>query len=440
MAFAVEVTRAVGRNQWAEAEGAGRRLGAAGHWGVVVGGAVVGLCFALASAAAGQVRLSELSAFESKAYVIHTNLSREEAMEYGVHMDLIYKEYSRRFRELRGASRKKQDMYLLRTRRDYIAAMAEFGIPAEASGGMFFWGGGTSGLATWVEGLTREQVFSTLQHEGFHQFAHTKMGGATELPLWVNEGLAEYFGSAIVVRGDVRTGIVDGDRVAKVNRALEEGRAIGFYELLNTTSRQWQSNMRSGSPKGSLQYDQSWAVVHFLIHGDRGKYRKAFGAYLMEISRGRNHEQAFTQTFGRDDARFARRWERFMGEVEPDHYSVALKRLQFLGEGLRFLAEAGGGASPTDLEALRKTLQERSFTLTWLTESGEKTLDSKDEALYGYEDRKGVAQRFELVPAEAESGLPAGVRASELSPTPTLAWTRDDGGNLRAQVTYARKR
>lgn len=219
----------------------------------------------LANPASAQPR--NLETFESRAYKIHTNLTRAEALEYGVHMDLIYKEYERRFAVLRGEGRGKQNLYLLRTREDYIRAMAAFGIRAEASGGMFFWGPAGSGLATWVEGLSRDQVYSTLQHEGFHQFAHSKLG--RRLPLWVNEGLAEYFGAAIVVKRDVRLGIVDGGRVDRINAALEGNRAIGFDELLNIESEQWHQNMLSGSQKGHLQYDQSWAIVHFLIHGDR---------------------------------------------------------------------------------------------------------------------------------------------------------------------------
>lgn len=378
-----------------------------------------------------------LSKFESRAYVIHTNLTRKEALEYGVHMDLIYKEYAKRFSVLRGEGRGKQNLYLLRTRRDYIQAMGTFGIRAEASGGMFFWGPGVSGLSTWVEGLTRDQVYNTLQHEGFHQFAHAKMGG--NLPLWVNEGLAEYFGAAIVVDGDVRLGIVDGDRIDKINHALESNRALSFRELLGIQSDQWQQNMLSGSAKGHLQYDQSWAIVHFLIHGDNGKYKNAFGDYLVLISRGRTHDQAFEQTFGRDTDPFAERWETFMTEVEPDDYSTALKRLQFLGSGLEYL-HTNNAAVPADAAALREALQSRSYTLTWLTEAGENVVDSADNSLYAYVDRKEEAHDFEVIPAEEGSGLPASIAATKLRPAVTLTWIKDDEGNLRSQLDYGKKR
>ncbi|MEM9913432.1 MAG: DUF1570 domain-containing protein [Planctomycetota bacterium] len=389
---------------------------------------------------AAEAQAPELSTYESKAYKIHTNLTRAEALEYGVHMDLIYKEYAKRFSVLRGRSRGKQNLYLLRNRQDYIEALVALGLPrdiASSSGGMFFWGPNREGLATWIEDLTRDQVFSTLQHEGFHQFAHAKMGD--QLPLWVNEGLAEYFGAAIVVDGDVRLGVVDGDRVEKIRGALESNEALSFRELLGIDSRQWQQNMTSRSAKGSLQYDQSWATVHFLIHGDRGKYQKAFSEYLVLISRGRTHDQAFGQTFGSDTRPFEKRWMKFIDEVEPDAYSTALKRLQFLGSGLEFL-QTNDVSAPADTEALREALQSRQYKVTWLTESGTKVTDSADDTLYAYLDRKDNEHAFEIIPAEEGSDLPPRIAATQLRPVATLTWVRDEDGNLRSQIEYGRLR
>lgn len=408
-----------------------------GRWVLSVLVCVVLLAGGLAIAPTASAQPRGLSKFESRAYVIHTNLTRKEALEYGIHMDRIYKEYSQRFAVLRGEDRGKMDLYLLRTRQDYIRAMATFGIRAEASGGMFFWGPGVSGMSTWVEGHTRDQVYNTLQHEGFHQFAHAKMG--ENLPLWVNEGLAEYFGAAIVVDGDVQLGVVDADRIDKINLALERNQALTFNELLNIESAQWHDNMLTGSPKGSLQYDQSWATVHFLIHGDRGKYKSAFGDYLVLLSRGRNHRQAWSQTFGNDNRRFAERWRVFMDEVEPDAYSTALKRLQFLGSGLQFLHEQGQ-PTPADVEGLREALQSRGYKLTWVTEAGERTIDSADEDLYFYLDRRDAEHGFEIIPAEEDSGLPAMIGAPKLKPAVTLTWVEDDEGNIRSQLDYGRRR
>ena len=371
------------------------------------------LCLLSLIAACNIAAQPALDTYQSRFYRIHTNLDREEAAEYGKHMDLIFREYSQRFSILRGEERDKKDLYLLRTRQDYIATLRRFDVPAENSGGVYFYGPRGSGLATWIEDLSRDRVFNTLQHEGFHQFADSKLG--RELPLWLNEGLAEYFGSAIIVDGEVRLGIVEADRIEKIRDAIKSDEALGFDELLTIQSAQWHANM-AGSPKGSLQYDQSWSMVHFLVHGDGGRYRQAFEAYLSELSRGRTHADAFKKSFGTTDtAPFARRWVTFIKEVEPDPYSTALKRLEFLGSGLSWLSRHGAEA-PADLDALKRALQEREFSVTYTSEAGQKTVSASDDALFSYESRRGESQPFELVAPSKGSDLPPSIRASMLRP------------------------
>ena len=405
-----------------------------------VAGWLIVLLWTLPATVRAQVSLADLQTLESRAYRIHTNLTREEAQEYGQHMDLIYRAYSKRFASLRGSDRDKQNLYLLRTREDYISTMRDFGIDASATGGVFFWGGRGTGLATWIEGLSRDQVFDTLQHEGFHQFAHTKLG--TELPLWVNEGLAEYFGAAIVVDDKVRLGIVDEQRVETVREALRTRQAIDFDQLLNISPQQWHQNMNGGTRQGRLQYDQSWAIVHFLIHGDGGRYQKAFSSYLTLISQGRDHEQAFRESFGTTNTGpFARRWEKFIAEVEVDHYSTALRRIRFLGAGLEYLM-AEGSEMPQDVNQLAEALKARQFRLTRVTESGSATIAAADDSLYAYDDRDGQTHPFTMAaPAEKADGQPDGplppqIEADQLRPAMTLVWTRDDAGRLRSVVEY----
>ncbi len=375
---------------------------------------------------------ADLNVYESRSYNIHTNLSPDEAREFGVHMDLIFREYTDRFSVLRGNERDKKNLYLLRTRQNYVDTLAGFGINGSNSGGMYFFGPRGSGLATWTEGLTRDQVFSTLQHEGFHQFADSKLG--RDLPLWVNEGLAEYFGSAIIVDGKVRLGIVEADRLEQIRAALASNNALGFDELLNITSPRWHANM-ADRVRGPLQYDQSWSMVHFLVHGDGGRYRKAFESYLLEVSRGRGHDEAFKKSFGTaDTAPFAKRWIDFIAEAEPDAYSTALKRIQFLGTGLGYL-RASGADMPADLDTLKAALQQRGFKIGYTTEAGEHVIDAANDGLYAYETRKGESVPFELV-APAAEGLPPSIKASQLRPTVTLTWEKDDEGNPRPTLEY----
>ena len=214
-----------------------------------------------------------LTSWRSRAYVIHTDLTREEAVEYGKHMDIIFSEYRKRFSESREKKEADMPLYLFRHERDYLTFMSGQGFNAGNTGGMFFYRNGSSGLATFLGDRAQSEVFSILQHEGFHQFAFAYIGH--DLPVWVNEGLAQYFQDGVVVHRKLRLGMGNADRIALVKHALRNNEAIDFDELLQMSHQQWIQNVNNGH-KPSLMYAQSWSVVYFLIKGDGGKYQRAF--------------------------------------------------------------------------------------------------------------------------------------------------------------------
>ncbi len=406
-----------------------------------------------ASQAVAAAGLADLDKYTSRFYVVHTNLTKAQAVEFGAHMDLVYASFSKQFRALRGKKQRPQNLYLLRSHQDYQQTLRELGFDGTGTGGVFFWGDRT-GLATWVEGKPRNLTLAVLQHEGFHQFAHARLGA--ELPVWLNEGLAEYFEHAIVVKQKVRTGIIDGDRLDAVRRAVDTNTAIAFDDLLNTTHAQWNGFVTSGVPRGGLQYAQSWLIVHFLVHGDNGRYRKVFGNYLVELSNGRDHTTAFRNAFGTlDTAPFAQRWLGFLKKAEPDNFSEAVKRVQFLAAGMvkTYTDERGW---PTTFEALQDRLQEEGFKLEYQNESGQQTLSADDPKWYAYVDDEGNEQAFMLrdTPTPTRRGrrataggdhakpLPPTLVAAGLVPEVHLTWEHDETGRTTARVKYpsARRR
>ena len=386
--------------------------------------------------------LRELTRYSSRYYTIHTNLLRTEAVSYGAHMDLVFASYAKRLRTLRGKKQDRQNLYLLRTHADYIKTLQDIGLNGTGTGGVFFWAGQRSGLATWVEGRPRGRTLAVLQHEGFHQFARARLGD--QLPIWVNEGLAEYFEHSIVVAGKLRSGIVDADRLAIVQRAIERDTAFPFGQLLNRTHTQWNRAVSSGDAKAGLQYAQSWSIVHFLAHGDNGRYEGAFNRYLIGLSKGEGHTQAFSKAFGSEDtAPFAKRWRAFIETAEPDNFSEAVNRVQFLAAGMR--ATGGDAGWPDSLETLRQRMTERGFRLTYNGDGGRQTLKASDPKWYGYLDDAGQEQPFELRVAESSPSSPERQGAADLPPTLVaaglnppvhLTWTRDADGALKAEVTY----
>ena len=116
-----------------------------------------------------------------------------------------------------------------------------------------------------------------------------------DLPLWLNEGLADYYSSFEIDAG---------------GRAVIFGRAIpGHYNELSTngwmpltallattrTSPAYNENARRG-----VFYAESWLLVHMMLHGDPDR-RPAFARYIRELSAGKPAGDAWEHAFGGDD-------------------------------------------------------------------------------------------------------------------------------------------
>ena len=125
----------------------------------------------------------------------------------------------------------------------------------------------------------------------FHEYVHIVLRhNFDSLPLWLNEGLAEFWGNTIV----------EGDRVY-------EGRHIPYH--LSTLRQRVPMSLaalfavKEGSPEYSEQnratifYAQSWALVHYLVLGsdERKGQINRFGALLRA---GRPAAEAAREAFG----------------------------------------------------------------------------------------------------------------------------------------------
>ena len=375
-----------------------------------------------------------LTAWRSRHYRVLTDLPRAEAVPYGRHMDRIHRSYAQLLDGLGGEAGGLQDLYLFGTRSAYLRALAGFGVDGSASGGMFFHGGrvpGGAGLATWVRGRPREEVLATLQHEGFHQFAFLKAGD--RFPLWLNEGLAEYFGEAVIVDGGVRRGIVDADRLHRLRAARSGGYAMSLGELLLLDAERWRQNLTSGSPHGPLQYDQAWAAVHFFLHASE-PVERAFSGYVASLAAGVRPEEAFEAAFGGDAAAVEAAWDRFLRRLEPDGFGEALSGLRFLAEGVGYLFDRDG-VVPADAGAVEAALRAARFRVTTRSHGVEREASALDPRVHRYTGEGGRERRFVLVPP-AGPGLPPEVHAPALRPPARIAWRRDAAGELVSELVF----
>lgn len=382
-------------------------------------------------AASSSPATTEQMSLRSRSYEITTTLERDMARQVAVHMDLAHAYYSDRFAGFRSRQLQQHPLHVFATRQGYLDFLATHDINGAGSSGMFFVSRKGSGLATFLEDQGLSGMLRTLRHEGFHQFAHSKIG--PNLPQWVNEGMAEYFAEAIVVEGRFTPGHVSPAALQNVQRAVAEDDFIPFEELLNLSTDAWGERVRNGDAR--LLYDQSWSMVHFLVHADP-RYRAAFESYLAELGRGHDSRRAFNKAFNSPDyAAFERAWKQYVENLEPTPETTAALRLRFLGEGLRLLHERD--VAVESIDHLQTLLRAGEFRMRISFGHGlslEMRADEDEHFQPPEPRRRGREASLELIAAEDD--LPPRLVVRGLQHTVRLDWQRGGDGEPISEINY----
>jgi len=274
----------------------------------------------LLALAALTVRGADLPSYETPYYVIHTDLDANGVREATVRMTKMAEEYYSRTRDFSGEIRQKLPFYLYKNADDYLAT----GAPKGSAG--FFDGEKLVALASSVGPRT----WHTVQHEAFHQFAHSVIRG--DLPVWVNEGLAEYFGEGLFTGDEFITGVIPQWRLSRIRTTLADKKFKPLDEMMNLTTEQWNSNL------AVVNYDQGWSMVQFLAHGDNGKYRQQFGAFVGQLGQFARPDEAWNRSFG-DTRGFEEKWRDYWSKL-PDNPTVELYARANTSTLTSFLARA----------------------------------------------------------------------------------------------------
>ncbi len=146
------------------------------------------------------------------------------------------------------------------------------------------------------EGTDVPETCRVLSHEGFHQALHAI---APEVPIWFNEGMAEYVGAARVEKGKVveRGGIQTG-RLDNLTGAVKYGwQPLAFEEIL------CQSQAEFYASEAPLKYAQAWSMVRYFMDGDGGRWRPLMRDYIARVLAGDSERTAFEATFAKQDLR-----------------------------------------------------------------------------------------------------------------------------------------
>lgn len=128
-------------------------------------------------------------------------------------------------------------------------------------------------------------------HEYVHLLVRNSFGNA---PLWLNEGLAEYYSTFE---------LSDGNKKVTLGRALNyRAQTLRERELLPLAALfqvDEHSPYYTEQEKRNLFYAESWALIHYLLSSNR---RAQLSTYLELLAKGGSVEDAFRQAFQTDFA------------------------------------------------------------------------------------------------------------------------------------------
>jgi hypothetical protein len=250
------------------------------------------LLLTLLAAAPPQQQQKQLKRYEGRYYLINTDLVGDDLREAELRMTRMAEEYKKRTEGFSGTITRKFPFFLFRSIDDYHAAGGMRG-----TAGVF--DPNTDTLMAYAGDKTNAYTWNVIQHEGFHQFARGVIGG--ELPIWVNEGLAEYFGEAIFTGDGYISGYVPPKKLASIKQNIESKKFRPIKDMMLMSHERWNREM-SGE-----NYDQAWSMVHFLAHAENGKYQAALVKFMRQVATGVQWDTAWINAFGSADG-FEKKW------------------------------------------------------------------------------------------------------------------------------------
>jgi Gram-negative bacterial TonB protein C-terminal len=198
--------------------------------------------------------------------------------------------------------------YVYWSRASFEATRAELEMPSGPTG--FY--GAPGFLVFHLEAGDADDVLHVMLHEAFHAYAdrHLSRPG-TSLPLWLDEGFAEYFGNSDIEKGKLVPGrIVRGKLVMvhgggayrrqtyaaftldDVRRQIHEGKALPLAQLMTADRRFFYGGARN------LCYAMAWLAVHFLRHGGPEWATDNFPTLVLYLAEGYPTADALRAAYG----------------------------------------------------------------------------------------------------------------------------------------------
>jgi tetratricopeptide (TPR) repeat protein len=158
-----------------------------------------------------------------------------------------------------------------------------------------------------------DNPFHTLYHEYTHALLRLNFRA---LPIWLNEGLAEFFGNSTLGDKEVKTGTIDSGHLYLLNQS----KLIPIETLLEVGH---DSPYYNEKDRASVFYAESWAVVHFLMMNPEARQKQLLKNFFAAFEKSGDQVQAAQESFG-DLKQFGKRIE---GYARQSSFQIGLVKV-----------------------------------------------------------------------------------------------------------------
>lgn len=227
--------------------------------------------------------------FESANYRVASDVSRSVSRKVAQVLEESLQHVSLRLGHTPDTRSRKFIVYVFSGERSYNRFVQDvFGARMENTLGMY---SGALKQLLILHAESEDDYLSTTRHEGFHQYLDAF---PMEKPIWLNEGLAEYFAAARNKGSAWHDGALELGRLEVLRQLMqrEGGLKAHLFPLERFVALQPMEFMANAQ----VAYAQAWAFVHFLRHSSV-RNRDAFQRLMSELMAGRPASQAIARAF-----------------------------------------------------------------------------------------------------------------------------------------------
>lgn len=358
-----------------------------------------------------------------------STLPEDVSHPYLAHVASMFDELERRLGK--STDDRPTTLYLFRTQWEYEDLLRSLRISGAGSSGIFFHNtqDGTEGLATYTRGQGVNQVLATLQHEAFH--CHAARVFPNGLPIWINEGLAQYFEDAVVLDDRFRLGLADTNRLALIQSEVDR---VTLRDFLEVPDAGWLYGLQIDPGMVSLLYATAWAFVRFLS-APESPWRERFAGTLRDLRRGAEPEAATAWLNDATLVQVEQAWLAWLPQVAPHPTSLAIDRLITLARMLEWLRE-NNLLMPANVEQFRARMRVVGLEFILRTRGGSyvRRVRGDTPALFA-DPCSPMGESFEIVPA-ATPRTPPAIRSRFAPGRPTLTWTTGRPGETDWRIDF----